>query len=229
VVLSRTKKIDAVSDIYSYFVALVQSHPQAFVFFYNIPGVGSWIGASPEVLLSEKDNSATTVALAGTKRIEALRELTEKEREEQNLVEVFFEDRLEQSGIFYEKNGPSTVEAGTIAHLKTEYRFNLENRFLEMADLFHPSPAISGTPQQKALNLIEDIEVHNRKYYCGYLGPYDITEEKSLFINLRSMEIFKDACILYIGGGLTIDSELESEWQETENKAETLNSIVQKT
>lgn len=229
VVLSRIKALKPISDIYTYFYSLVSSYENAFVFLYNIPGIGSWIGASPELLLKENGEFSETVALAGTKQISENRDWTEKEKEEQRLVEVFFENHLQNAGLYFDKAGPESAMAGKIEHLKSIYNFSSGSRFLEMADLFHPSPAISGTPQHKSMAVINEIESHKRKYYCGYLGPHNINEVKSLYINLRSMEIFKDSSLLYLGGGLTVDSDAELEWKETENKSETLSSIIEKT
>ena len=40
------------------------------------------------------------------------------------------------------------------------------------------------------------------------------------------MELSVDEAVLYIGGGLTIDSHCESEWQETERKSTTLSNLL---
>lgn len=228
-VLSKMKKIIRGSEsVYASFVSLKEAYLNAFVFLYNIPGLGSWIGATPELMLHRSGEQWSTVALAGTKRIDAGREWTDKEKYEQRLVENYFEERLENCGIHYEKEGPYDEKAGAIAHLKSVYDFYTDVRFLEMAQLFHPSPAISGTPSLKAKQYISDIENHQRKYYCGYLGPLNIHGNDALYINLRSAEVFSDAYLLYVGGGITVDSDLELEWNETENKAETLSSILYK-
>ncbi|MEZ4906141.1 MAG: chorismate-binding protein [Saprospiraceae bacterium] len=72
-------------------------------------------------------------------------------------------------------------------------------------------------------------ENHKRKYYTGFCGHINIVEnnELSLFVNLRSMEIYKNSFVLYLGGGIIKGSNPDSEWQETENKALTLSKMLQ--
>ena len=40
------------------------------------------------------------------------------------------------------------------------------------------------------------------------------------------MEVYENGYHLYVGGGITADSDLEAEWEETELKAETLGSLI---
>ncbi|MFN8578823.1 MAG: chorismate-binding protein, partial [Candidatus Sericytochromatia bacterium] len=66
VVTSRTKKInlDNNFDIFDIFNSLVNKYNNAFVSLVSIPQIGTWIGASPEILLKIQDNSLTTMSLA---------------------------------------------------------------------------------------------------------------------------------------------------------------------
>jgi isochorismate synthase len=48
-------------------------------------------------------------------------------------------------------------------------------------------------------------------------------------VNLRCAQLFRNQAFLYLGGGLTAQSNVEEEWQETENKAKTLEKIFQLT
>jgi len=53
-----------------------------------------------------------------------------------------------------------------------------------------------------------------------------MNEKTDLFVNLRCMKILKDKLVLFVGGGLTEQSEPQSEWEETVLKAKTLLSIL---
>jgi len=99
---------------------------------------------------------------------------------------------------------------------------------LTIAGLLHPGPAICGTPQETAYNYINQYESHQRDSYCGFIGPMNIAEDSALYVNLRSMRIYKNQVLLYVGGGITIDSEPREEWEETENKSLTLLDVIQK-
>jgi len=48
------------------------------------------------------------------------------------------------------------------------------------------------------------------------------------YVNLRCLQAINDQCFLYLGGGITKDSDLEKEWVETELKGQTLLQVMQK-
>ena len=48
-----------------------------------------------------------------------------------------------------------------------------------------------------------------------------------LFVNLRCAQLFENTAYLYVGGGFTKDSIPDLEWDETENKAQTLLKVMQ--
>ena len=73
----------------------------------------------------------------------------------------------------------------------------------------------------KAKELIQDLEVHSRKFYCGFIG-INKPNDKQFFVNLRCMELMKNTALLYVGGGITRDSNALNEWKETNYKAKTL-------
>ena len=72
---------------------------------------------------------------------------------------------------------------------------------------------------------ISKIESHPRTYYGGYLGPVT-SSGFDYFVNLRSLTFDKDSQILFCGGGLTVDSNEDSEWSETEAKSQTMKTIL---
>lgn len=227
-ILSRLKLIDipAEFDLMSYFERLESAHPNALVYMLLHPIEGLWIGATPEILISRKGSKWTTVSLAATQRIsEKEYHWGEKEKEEQEYVSAHIRESLIKNGIDnFTESGPATAEAGSVAHLKTTFQFVGDNRdlnFLNLADQIHPTPAISGTPVPEAIDLINATENHSRRLYTGYLGRIS-AQSIDLYVNLRCMQIFPTKMMLYLGGGITQGSQLEAEWEETEQKAKTL-------
>jgi len=91
----------------------------------------------------------------------------------------------------------------------------------------HPTPAVCGLPAMDAKRELLLTEPHERRLYSGFLGPVKNNGSAQLFVNLRCMQIIGKKAYLYAGGGLTIDSELEKEWEETKNKAETMLAVIQ--
>lgn len=231
IVLSRLKRYDIDQQNYvALFQSLVELYPKTFCYFFNIPGRGSWIGASPEILLESTNQGFRTVALAGTQAamIDDSTKVVwgEKEKEEQQIIVDYVSEKLGDRQIEYQLNGPYSSRAGQMYHLKSVFESSEVIDPVEVALALHPGPAISGYPVDKALDFIDKNESHDRAYYCGFLGPVSDTET-SLFINLRCMQVFSDAVYLYIGGGFTKDSSVQAEWDETELKSRTLLNVVE--
>lgn len=227
-ILSRLKHltIPVEFDLLAYFERLESAHANALVYIILHPTEGLWIGATPEILISRKGNKYTTVSLAGTQQIrDSSYFWGEKEKQEQEFVSAHIRESLTKNGINnFTESGPTTTEAGSVAHLKTIFQFERGDKdfeFLNIADQLHPTPAISGTPVDKAIELINSTENHSRQLYTGYLGRIS-TQSIDLYVNLRCMQVFPSKMVLYLGGGITQGSQLEAEWDETEQKAKTL-------
>ena len=227
-ILSRLKIVEIPSDydLLAYFERLESAHPQALVYLLVHPTQGIWIGATPEILLSRKENQYTTVSLAGTQKIsQSPYQWGEKEKEEQEFVSAHIRESLHLNDIQnFTETGPETVEAGSVAHLKSIFKFKRSEAdfdYLHLVDHLHPTPAISGTPVSEAIELINATENHNRRLYTGYLGRIS-AQSIDLYVNLRCMQVFSTKMVLYLGGGITQASELQAEWEETEHKAKTL-------
>ena len=235
IVYSRIKRVDKEKeDLYFLFQALKDSHPNAFVFCYHIPGRGTWCGASPEVLIKDLGSTYQTMALAGTQLDLGLPlgqvEWQDKEKKEQDFIVQFVKESLLGQNIAFDQTTTETVRAGEVLHICTQFLIEKKDlNIISLADQLHPGPAICGTPQNIALTNILSKESHERRDYCGFLGPIAIDNHSSLFINLRSMEVYADAYILYLGGGITNGSIVRSEWQETEDKSQTLMGVIEKT
>lgn len=211
--------------LYQLFDLLVKERPHAFVYWYYHPNHGHWMGATPEVLIKQDNNHYETVSLAGTSYNG--NEWTPKELAEQEMVTSYITNALKDYNILeYDKIGPVTITAGPVKHLKTTFVWQQNCDALKMAADFHPTPAVCGLPKDKALSLIQAIEKHQRGYYTGYLGPIS-KGQPHFFVNLRCMQQIGDKAYLYVGGGITKDSLVLNEWQETEHKAKSLLGFME--
>jgi isochorismate synthase len=215
------------------FFQLQEKTPNAFTYLVNLPYAGIWMGATPEVLVKSDGARFEAVSLAGTQVRKYDNEeyyWSTKDIEEQAFVsrymlDVFFNFDIHQ----YKTIGPETLESGKVSHLKTSFFFpkeKVENQLGNFVAELHPTPAVCGLPKDLAQQYIQDNELYQRKYYTGYLGPWRLDGQVSLFVNLRCMEITSDEYILYAGGGITARSVPEKEWDETNQKAKTLLSVI---
>ena len=223
------------------FAELSGKYPRAFVSLVSVPGVGTWLGATPEVLAEvTADGQFRTMALAGTQPLvpgtrpqEAI--WRQKEIEEQALVARYIVNCFKQLRLReYHETGPRTVVAGELLHLRTDFEVDLQSvpapasLGTDMLRLLHPTSAVGGMPKTAALAFLQRHEGYDRAYYSGFLGPVNVEAPglAYLFVNLRCLQLRPTEAILYAGTGLTIDSDPAREWQETQMKMQTAGAVL---
>jgi len=240
VVASRSKSVDLPPDfdIVTAFQKLCHANPNALISFVSSPETGSWLGATPELLVNVEGGAIfRTIALAGTQPYREGMSLksvawTQKDIEEQALVEryiisCFKRIRLRE----YDEHGPKTVVAGNVLHLKSEFTVDMQaTDFLQlgtiMLQLLHPTSAVCGMPLNAALDFLRKHEGYDRQFYSGFLGPINFKNNIHIFVNLRCAQLLESKATLYAGAGVTIDSVPEQEWEETEMKMNTLLNVI---
>lgn len=227
-VLSRSVGGKYEGDVLSVFCKACEAYPRAMVYLFHTEEEGTWIGSTPEILLSGSHSHYRTVALAGTMPYTENAIWSEKNREEQAIVARYIRETLSPYSSVLEEEGPYTSRAGHLIHLKSEFHFSPKatvspTRFI---DLLHPTPAVCGMPKQEAKQFILANENYDRRYYSGVVGMLDAQGETNLYVNLRCAH-FKDGIVtLYAGGGILPDSDVESEWSETESKLQTICTVL---
>lgn len=228
-VLSRTVTLrrPMVTDA-ELFLRLAAKYPTAFVSWVHLPGRGRWIGATPETLLDYDGRVLSTMALAGTRKAGTPGEWGAKEQDEQQIVADSIVASLESCGLSPIVGERFTRVAAQVEHLCTPITVEgplSGSRLNDILCALHPTPAVGGYPKATAKEWIDRVEPHRRRYYGGYLGPV-WNDRVRLFVNLRCMEANHSHVRLYVGGGLTAQSQPASEWCETEAKAQTLLSVI---
>lgn len=222
-------------DFIKSFKVLVQLYPTAFKYCAFHPEIGMWMGATPEQLLKVNKNTIQTVALAGTKTKDKLNEdWGEKEVVEQQLVTDFIVESLEPFIAEKSVSEPYTYQAGNLLHIKTDISAQLKDKMQlgEVINILHPTPAVCGFPKEKAKDFILENEGYNREFYAGFLGELNYEavnqecENSDLFVNLRCMKIQNNIAHLYVGCGITKDSNPELEFFETVNKSKTIKRVL---
>lgn len=208
---------------------LLNLYPTAFRFMWFHPETGWWCGATPETLVEVQENKFYTMALAGTQAYKGEELIWRaKERDEQQYVTDTILNQIRPLCKEVQVSETYTQPAGLVAHLRTDIQGEiLENTDLsKLARAIHPTPAICGTPTLVAKRFILDEEHFDRKYYAGFLGIVEVQNKSRLYVNLRSMSVKNKIASLYIGGGITKDSQPEEEWLETCNKTQTMLRVV---
>jgi isochorismate synthase len=231
IVLSRTLQLPlpAAFSAGNLFGTACTAYPDAFVYLCHTPVTGTWFGSTPELLLSGENDSWQTVALAGTRRIKDNQDVWDaKNIREQHIVTAYLEKQLRIKNLIGSISEPYTVRAGQLMHIKTDFRFRMPEQANvgDLLDFLHPTPAVCGYPKTEACRLILAHEGYDRAYYSGFAGPLNKEGKTDLYVNLRCASMSGKGLVLYAGGGLMPDSELKSEWEETEVKLQTLLSLI---
>lgn len=205
-------------------------YPHLFLALVVTPFSGTWLMATPEILIEKntEDNSWHTIALAGTKKAGDATPWDDKNREEQALVADYIRSCISRYAVNITEDGPYTKAAAMLRHLRTDFTFSLKNDadVLNLIEEMHPTPAVCGLPKHEALEFILNNESRPREYYSGFAGPLGLEGETRLYVTLRCMKIDGHSYNLYAGGGLLCDSTAENEWRETEIKMDTMIQCI---
>lgn len=228
VVLSRKIVLNEQISVVATFQNLIATYPTAFRYLFFHPKIGLWMGATPERLVKINQNQFETVALAGTQLFSESIIWNTKEIEEQQFVTDFIVSEIASKVKNLVVSEPKTIKAGNLAHLKSIITGQLTGDFsaLDLIMTLHPTPAVCGLPKESAIDFIQKNEAFNRTYYSGFLGEYNSNNQTDLFVNLRCLEVENNTVNIYVGCGITKDSNPEMEFLETENKSMTMRNII---
>lgn len=226
VVAARQMICNTRNSLFSAFLTACERYPEAFVSIVHHPQFGTWLGATPEILIQPRAEDWETVSMAGTLLDEGA-EWTGKEIDENAATQQFLEQVLHQMGAQIIESGKADViRAGTLRHLVKPYRFTLpKSKILELTARLHPTPAVGGLPKEIALSIIAAGEHQDRGLFTGYLG-YFREGRPHLWVNLRCCEWRGTYAVLHAGAGINSLSKANAEWAETAAKMQTIGSCL---
>lgn len=208
-------------DLKESFKNLCISYPNAFRYLFN-DGDNAWMGAFSEVLgkFNKETHEFETMALAGT--LPVSEEWSEKEIEEQKPVTNYIQDILTNYSSHIQQSETYDHISGNIKHLRTDFRTYIKPEDLDalIQDL-HPTPAVCGIPKDFCIENIQKYEKFPREFYAGYI-KIETEESIQFFVNLRCARLYQDSVHVFVGGGITAQSNPEKEWVETEMKSEAI-------
>jgi len=200
------------------FLKFCNSYPSAFCYLFE-KNNEIWMGGFSEVLgkFDKRNNSFETMSLAGTLPLEE--NWTEKEVEEQKAVTDYIQSILRKFSSNLKISPTRDLISGNIKHLQTNFSAEISPESLDkIISELHPTPAVCGFPKELCAQGIKSIEHFNREFYAGYIK---VETENFIyyFVNLRCASFFKNYAFLFVGGGITLKSEAQKEWEETELKS----------
>ena len=217
---------------------LKRSYPECTIFLYDYDDKGKYLGASPEKILNINNNNLKIDALAGsTNRTNNKSDdisnskfiLNDKKiNEEHDFVVKGIIESLNKIGIKANPSKKNVMILKNILHLKTLITAKIKNKdaIMNILDLLSPTPALSGYPKDKSMNIINDIEDYDRGWYSGSIGWINNNLDCDFFAGLRSMFIDKNKLYIYGGAGIIKDSDKDEEWKEILYKINTIEELV---
>ena len=191
------------------------------------------VGATPELLVSRRGERVVSHPLAGSARrstdiVEdeaAAKALlaSDKDRREHALVVEAILDVL--SPLCRELSAPSDpalLSTRTLWHLGTRIEGRLRDpesvTAADLAAALHPTPAVAGSPRPRALEVIRELERHDRGFYAGAIGWTDADGDGDWHVTLRCAEVEGRTVRAFAGAGVVAGSDPEAEADETSAK-----------
>lgn len=242
-IANMTQRLDVMSDRepLAVFEHLRTHNPSPFGGYLDC-GDHQIICASPERFLRLRDGVVETRPIKGTRKRgetpeedEALRrelELSEKDKSEllmivdlerNDLNRVCRPGSVEVTELF-------TVETyATVFHLVSNIRGELAQGS-DVTDLLRaafPGGSITGAPKYRAMEIIDELEHGKRGLYTGSIGYLTLDGECDLNIVIRTALHRDGRYHLGVGGGITSESDLEFEYEETLQKAKAVLEALQ--
>lgn len=238
VVLARCQvlELEEAPDPFALAAALKERAQGSYVFCFCQKDT-AFLGASPERLFSRRKNHLLSEAVAGTRR----RAKTKKEDERLGLELLCSAKDLREFSpvVQFLNRGLSPLCSGSlrfspislhktqnVQHLYASCKGRLEKETSDEDILarIHPTPALCGTPTDKAFDLIRELEPFNRGLYGGGLG-WSAKESSDWVVAIRSCLIQGKKAWLYAGTGIVDGSDPDAEWDELNQKSRLYDSI----
>ena len=223
------------------FYDLRKNNPSPFGAYMDL-GEYQIVCASPERFLKMKDRHVTTRPIKGTRKrgctpeedAQLRQELQQSEKDKSELLMIVDLERNDLNRVC--KPGSVKVtelftveEYATVFHLVSNIEGELEEEknAMDLLEAALPGGSITGAPKYRAMEIIDELENGKRNLYTGSIGYLTLDGSFDLNIVIRTA-LHKDGrYYLGVGGGITAESELEFEYEETMQKAKAILDALQ--
>ncbi|MEL4165896.1 anthranilate synthase component I family protein [Pseudomonas sp. ZS001] len=234
VVLSQRMSLPFEEDAVALYRSLSDLGQTPYRYLLNL-GDCQVVGASPEMLFRQQEQTVTTRPMAGTRRRGSVVAEDNRLREElladpkeiaehMMLVDLSRNDlgRLANTGSVQVSQLLKVEYFSHVMHIVSTVTGQIADDVsgLELLKSIFPAGTLSGASKVRALEIIAELEPHARGVYGGAIGYLDWNGRADLAITIRT-GLLKDAR-LYVqaGAGVVQDSVAEREWQETIEKSQ---------
>ena len=242
VVLSHRLSATVRSSAFDAYRALRVVNPSPYMYFLRL-GEHVVVGSSPEVLVRREGASVEVRPIAGTRprgatpeedrRLEQDLLKDEKERAEHvMLVDLGRNDvgRVARYGSVKTEDVMSVERYSQVMHLVSNVHGTLpaDTRSVDVVKACFPAGTVSGAPKIRAMEIIEELEVHRRGLYAGAVGYFDLHGNADLCIAIRTLLYHAGRAYLGVGAGIVADSDPGREYEETMHKGKALLTALER-
>lgn len=218
------------------FWTLRENNPSPFGAYFNY-GDFQIVCASPERFLRMRKGHVETRPIKGTrkrgstpKEDAALREeLQNSEKDKSELLMIVDLERNDLSRVCVPGSVKvtelfSVEEYATVFHLVSNVEGDLREgkTVMDLIEAAFPGGSITGAPKYRAMEIIDELEHGRRNLYTGSIGYLTLDGDCDFNIVIRTALHRDGVYHLGVGGGITAESELEFEYEETLQKAKAI-------
>ena len=236
VVLSQRFEANFTLPPFALYRSLRRVNPSPFLYYLDFDQF-SVIGSSPEILVRVRDGKVSIRPIAGTRR------RGETPSEDRALAAELLADPKERAEhlMLLDLGRNDVGRVAEIGSIRVTDRFviehyshvmhivsNVEGKLSKNHDVIDalvagfPAGTVSGAPKVRAMEIIDELEVHKRGVYGGCVGYFSADGEMDTCIVLRTAIVKDGKMYVQAGAGIVADSVPESEHQECVNKAKAL-------
>lgn len=213
---------------------LARRFPDCFTFL-----VEALIGATPELLVRRTGRQVTSIPLAGTaprghdpaSDTAAGQALLESDKDRREHAFAARSVTAALRGVCPDlvvSDEPFLLRLDNVQHLATRVEGTLaqDRSVLDLVDRLHPTAAVGGTPRDRAVATIRDLEQLDRGRYAGPVGWVAADGDGEFGIALRCAELSGARARLFAGAGVVAGSLPEDELEETRVKLRAMQGAL---
>ena len=212
-----------------YYRALRITNPSPYMYLLDLDDFHI-IGSSPEILARKQGDTVTVRPLAGTRKrgktaeedLALEKELLADEKEIAEHVMLIDLGRNDIGRI--SQTGTVKISEKMVIERYSHVMGQLEKEMdaIDVLRATFPAGTLSGAPKIRAMEIIDEVEPERRGVYGGAVGYWSWSGNMDMAIAIRTAIIKDGRLYAQAGAGIVYDSNPDSEWQETLNKASAL-------
>ena len=232
VVLSRSQVFSFVDDVDvgKLLISLSEISEPSFLFAFGAPSGETFIGRSPERLISWDDGLVFVDAIAGTRKRSNLPSedggysvelaASAKDLHEHRVVTDVVKSRLSNFCVNVDQfEKEKLFKLKNLHHIRSKFKatLNADVNPIDLMKQLHPTPAVGGRPKVAAVSFIDQYEMIDRGWFAGAIG-YTEGGKGDFAIGIRTAYVKNNCVSVYAGAGIVRQSDAHLEWEETQVK-----------